>query len=369
MVISEKQLEVTLLGTGGGYGESIVRKLGNNDWIIVDSCIDPFTKSCLPLDFLQSKGVNIKEDVKLIVCTHWHDDHIRGISKLLSESLSAKFCMAPSNDTKKFLLLVGLDCNKSKYETSLASTIEISKCFEIINSRGANLIRAVQDKLIYYSNSNEIESKILALSPSDFILNEYDKEISSLITEYGNVNSKIVFQSPNDKSVALLVSVNSQNILLGSDLEFSEDPRKGWLCILDNCNSIKGKKASLFKIPHHGSSSSYHERIWNELLIENPVAKLTPWNLGRKLPKSEMIDVFLSHSHKLFITSGSTLFDSPKKRDKSLAKAIKKFNPTLQEVKYKFGQISCHLNLNQIWDGWQINLSGTAYQFERKSNS
>jgi len=29
--------EVTLLGTGGGYGESIVLHIGDNEWILVDS--------------------------------------------------------------------------------------------------------------------------------------------------------------------------------------------------------------------------------------------------------------------------------------------------------------------------------------------
>ncbi len=45
--------EITLIGTGGGYGESIVVHVGNNEWIVVDSCQDPFTKDSLPLLFLK----------------------------------------------------------------------------------------------------------------------------------------------------------------------------------------------------------------------------------------------------------------------------------------------------------------------------
>lgn len=36
---------VSLIGTGGGYGESVVVQLGLNNWIVVDSCIDPVTSA------------------------------------------------------------------------------------------------------------------------------------------------------------------------------------------------------------------------------------------------------------------------------------------------------------------------------------
>src|SRR6266496_6305280 len=97
--------EVTLIGTGGGYGESIVVHIGHNNWIVVDSCIDPVTKDSLPLKYLESIGVNPEISVKMIVCTHWHDDHILGISQLLKSSKNAMFCMARPNDLKKFLNL------------------------------------------------------------------------------------------------------------------------------------------------------------------------------------------------------------------------------------------------------------------------
>lgn len=89
----DDQFEVYLIGTGN-YGESVVLNLGMNNWIVVDSCIDPTSKEVLPLSFLKSKGVDIENDVKLIVCTHWHDDHIKGISKILEACKSSAFSMA-----------------------------------------------------------------------------------------------------------------------------------------------------------------------------------------------------------------------------------------------------------------------------------
>jgi glyoxylase-like metal-dependent hydrolase (beta-lactamase superfamily II) len=101
--------EVTILGTGGGYGESIIIHIGNNKWVIVDSCIDPHTRKNLPLNYLSSIGVNYRENVILIVCTHWHDDHIRGISHILSECLNSTFCMSNQTDKEKFSLFIQMD--------------------------------------------------------------------------------------------------------------------------------------------------------------------------------------------------------------------------------------------------------------------
>jgi hypothetical protein len=38
--------------------------------------------------------------------------------------------------------------------------------------------------------------------------------------------------------------------------------------------------ASLFKISHHGSANGHHDGIWTTMLINGPMAVLTPWTLG-----------------------------------------------------------------------------------------
>lgn len=76
------QVEVTLLGPG--FGESILVHIGDNHWIIIDSCIDSDTGSPAAITYLEGLGVDPGEAVKVIVATHWHDDHIGGISTLLS---------------------------------------------------------------------------------------------------------------------------------------------------------------------------------------------------------------------------------------------------------------------------------------------
>ena len=348
--------EVSLIGTGGGYGESIVIHLGNQEWIVVDSCIDPYTKKCLPLEYLISKKVDVSKNVKMIICTHWHDDHIRGISELFESCESSAFCMASVSDRKKFLSFVGLDYNKIEKDASTASTIEITKCLEIVKLRNLQIKAAAQDRLLLKLSF----AKIYSLSPSDFVINEFNNEISTLITEYGASNRKVIIQTPNEKSVALYITVNNYGVLLGSDLEVSTNKNKGWICILDNCQCFE-TRASLFKIPHHGSINGYHPRIWNELLNKNAVAQLTPWNqAGKVLPCKDMLECYLNHTDELYSTSSNALSNTAKKREKSIAKAIKNFNSSVSEVKYKLGIIRCQLNFLERNAKWNTDLFGEA---------
>lgn len=106
---NENEVEITLIGTGGGYGECIIVKLGISDWFIVDSCINPNTKEPLAIEYLKSINVNYSNDVKQIICTHWHDDHIRGLSTILELCPNAEFAPTRVNDIQKFYQLIGFD--------------------------------------------------------------------------------------------------------------------------------------------------------------------------------------------------------------------------------------------------------------------
>jgi beta-lactamase superfamily II metal-dependent hydrolase len=351
-------IEVSLIGTGGGYGESIVIHLGNQKWVVVDSCQDPKTKVCLPLEYLQRIGVDIANNVQMLVCTHWDDDHIRGISELLETAKSGRFCMAKVNDQKKFLQFVGLDSLKIKGTAS--STTEFGKCLELLGNRDHGPIGAVQDRTLL---SLDLGTTVLwSLSPSDFVVDEFDHEISGLIRDFGVPNRKYFTKSPNEKSVVLLLTVHGRSILLGADLEVSSDRRCGWLAILETSQVAKGKKASLFKIPHHGSENGYLPELWNDLLTMNPIAKLTPWNRNKKLPKEDMVKTYSALTSNLYITSSTHQSVSPKKRDNRIAQTIREFNPSLREIKYEYGVIRSRIHRDQAEDAWKVDLFGSAKQ-------
>jgi len=351
--------EISVLGTGGGYGECSIIHLGNNSWVVVDSCIDPLTHSSLPLNYLKKMHVDVANDVKLIICTHWHDDHILGISELLENCKNAKLSLAKTTDRVKFLSFVSLDFQKLRSEATASSTFEINRCFDILKSRQQDIISAVQDRLLISLDQGGNRNEIISLSPSDYIISEFDKEISTLITEFGDPNQKIVFQTPNTKSIVLFLKLGNHRAILGADLEVTEDIRHGWLNIINSCQSID-KKASHFKVPHHGSENGYHSKIWIELLKENPLSTLTPWNRNNKLPTPDMLKQLITHTDRLFMTS-KLLKDKPKDRKKEIEKIISRQKRNLREDRYHFGLIQSRIDFCDPNAEWEVALFGNAF--------
>jgi beta-lactamase superfamily II metal-dependent hydrolase len=352
--------EVTLIGTGGGYGESCIVHIGNNEWIVIDSCQDPHTKKSLPVDYLISIGVEVKTQVKCIICSHWHDDHILGMSQLLALCENALFFFASCTDKDKFLLLLDIDAAKAKDEVWSSSTTEFYRCLHIIADRSHIPKRASQDRILYKSKKNEINCEIWSLSPSDFTLSEFDKELSSLIKIVSQRNKKLVNKSPNAKSVVIYVKLNDHRILLGADLENAENKNEGWTNILENCISID-KKASLFKVPHHGSENGYSSAVWDSLLTDNPIAKITPWNRKITLPKIEMLKLLSMHSDKIYLTANvNTLGNKAKKREQSIERLILENNSSLHEIKYRHGIIRSRINIIQPNSDWEVTTFGDA---------
>src|SRR5258708_29371462 len=94
------EVEVSVFGTG--FGESIVVHLGENSWIVVDSCRSPTTRLPVPLEYLTRMGVNLAEHIALIVATHWDDDHIDGLAELFVEAKSAVFACPASLTAPEF---------------------------------------------------------------------------------------------------------------------------------------------------------------------------------------------------------------------------------------------------------------------------
>lgn len=128
--------------------------------------------------------------------------------------------------------------------------------------------------------------------------------------------------------------------------------------IVNNAQIID-RKSSLFKIPHHGSKNGYCKKVWDVLLKEDTVAKLTPWNKGNGLPDPDMLNRYCSLTEKVFMTSAH-INSKPKSRDRQIEKIIKKLNYRLQEIKYKKGIIRCRIPMDDANSEWQVKLMGSA---------
>jgi len=171
------QLEISVFGPG--RGESIVVHIGNDKWIIIDSCYDRDLGEPAALAYLRSIHVNLKENVVLIISTHWHDDHIRGLSKCVEECESAEFCCSEAfNNESFFQMISAYDINK--ITKSGSGTSEITNVFNLLSDRNQSAIKAIADRPVYKEGLGELACEVVALSPSDAQVDEFHYDIAGI---------------------------------------------------------------------------------------------------------------------------------------------------------------------------------------------
>lgn len=349
--------EITIIGTGGGYGESCVIHLGNQKWVVIDSCRNPLTKRSLALEYFERIGVNVELDVSLILCTHWHDDHIRGISELFEKCLNASFSFAKTIDKNKFFRLLSFDNYKVEKGSTISSTIEFNKCLNIITrSRPDSRIKlAGPDRLLFAVQVGPYRNSIISLSPSDEAVLNFDAEISSLITQYGPSNRKIIPNEPNLTSVAVIVQLGHYRALLGADLEVHpSDKNIGWEDVVSK-SQVLDKYCTYFKIPHHGSINAFHQGLWDNFL-DSPISTITPWSIGSKLPQQNMLTKYKGLSKELYITATKNPpKPNPKKRDKYINKLIEDLKLNIKEVPFSQGIIRSRISMTENDSQWEVD--------------
>lgn len=286
----KNEFELTLFGPG--YGESVVLHVGGGAWVIVDSCVDT-DGTPQALRYLESIDVNAAETVRLIVATHWHDDHIRGISRLVEVCDRATFCCASVLLRREFLTAVG--ALEGRPPSGLGSGLkEVHSVFSRLASVASIPKLAIANRTIFVTGGCEIR----ALSPDDANFINFLRTMGSLLSGPGKTRIRIPSLSPNDVSVALWVKVGEVTVLLGSDLE-----KRGWTAVLENVAPIEGK-ASVFKVPHHGSEDAHEPGVWKQMLELEPHAVLTPWRRGnRTLPTQRDVNRILSHTPNAYATA------------------------------------------------------------------
>ena len=271
-----KQSELELSIFGPGYGEALLLHIGAGKWLLVDSCFDPISKQPASLKYLRDLNIDVKQAVELIVVTHWHDDHVRGISKIFEQCESAQFVISNALRDEEFLTLASAP--SALRSSGLKEFHEVLQLLELRKLSGVRLNSpklASIDRLLYRDRiegvSNPFEVKIFALSPSDESILQARLAFTQLFTKEKQIRGRFPSLTPNHTSVVLWVEIGQHKILLGADLENTSNPKTGWTVILDESAVVSGK-AGLYKVPHHGSENAHHNRVWSNLLSETPHA-------------------------------------------------------------------------------------------------
>jgi hypothetical protein len=361
------ELEVSVIGPG--KGECIVVHLGHNEWCIVDSCIPRESATPAALNYLGGFGREALQGVKLIVATHWHDDHIRGLSKLLEGMPNAAFACSLALSAENFAILV------EQARTAMQSNSGVDEFAEIfdllLKNRGAvpkNLTApkfAVENrKLLHLSGgSRTYPVTVTALSPSDGTVKKAFKDISKWLPKIGERQTKIVNQSPNRTSVVLWLEIGSRRVLLGADLENTDTAGEGWLAVFTA--SHIGTGAKIFKVSHHGSENGEHSDIWTKLLLGNPVAVVTPFVGGvTRLPRAKDLLRISSRTDSLYCTAEGP--GKPPNRDKVVDKTMARVTLDRRVVEGKPGHVRVRWSLSQETQPPGIELFHGAYKYKAK---
>ena len=323
----DDETEVSLFGPG--YGECVLIHLGNQRWVVVDSCLDPDGQPAA-LSYLNQLGLDPAESVCMIVTTHWHDDHIRGMAQVVEVCQGAGFCCANALTRQEFLSAVG--ALERRPATPAGSGVrELFNVFGSLNARTVTPLYASPNRRIYQRDG----CTIWTLSPSDAVYQTFLRRIHEILPAVNEPKRRIPSLEPNDVSVVLLIEIDETAILLGGDLE-----RQGWLAILDDPQPHP--KASVFKVPHHGSENAHERRVWEEMLERTPVAVLTPWRRGgRSIPTASGTRQILSHTDRAYITASpqSITGGSLRRRDRMVQRTIRESGVAIRSITPSTGMV------------------------------
>ncbi len=365
---TSNEIEVTVIGPG--YGECCLVHIGGGNWIVVDSCINNRSGDPAAVSYLENLGIDVSTAIKMLIVTHYHDDHIKGVSGLFDTSISARLCLPAAMDSREFTCRVEAFSGKVLGPTG-SVTKEIRSLLEIARRRsksgGPAIIRAVTQRTILELPSREsghgLPCTVKCLSPSD---SEYESAIENLAKSYAQAlesKKRPSATAPNDFSIVLSITIGDASVLLGSDLEHSKDARRGWIAAVAS-TSDGYSPAAVVKIPHHGGKSGHSEEMWQHLVVDAPVAALTPWQKGgNELPTEADVVRILTRTTTAYCSAGPRRSSSKVYRRSPVVRTIRESGVRIFPAEPETGVIRMRCGASDCADpgNWRVDLYDGAF--------
>jgi len=272
-----EETEVMLFGPG--YGEALAVHLGDGVWLLVDSCIDPEADAPASAAYLAAIGVR-PDQVRVIVASHWHDDHVRGISQLTAAYPEADFLISAVFDDREAAAFLAAYSGSSSSGLSRGT----KELYEIVTARNA-VIPALHRSIVFEDALNGRQVRVTALSPVPAAFSRAIAHMAGYVPTKGDPINHVPELRPNIEAVVLRIDFGDDAVLLGADLE--EHAAFGWSAIVADSWSGSRRAATAYKVSHHGSCTGDCGEIWASLLQPEPIACMTPFMKGRqRLPSN-----------------------------------------------------------------------------------
>jgi hypothetical protein len=307
--------------------------------------------------------VNPAAGVDLVVCTHWHDDHLRGIASVLAACPNARFvCSAALRETA-FLELVALGEEiRGPHGSGLREIEHVLQQVQQRRDRSepAPLTAGKAGTVLLETLIGASPVKVSALSPSD----ADDQRMAQVFREHRDqllaqqYRCSIPSLHPNLASVALLFEIGAERVLLGADMEHRNSPATGWNAILSG--PAAGSPSSLYKVAHHGSATGDTPEIWTRLLMPDCHALLAPnQRLANPLPKPADVSRILSRTNHAYATAPAQM---PRKRlEQPAERLLRSKGIEIRETPAAQGQVRGRKRIGDAAP-WEVAMFGRAFR-------
>jgi hypothetical protein len=358
------EFELSLFGPG--TGECVVMHVGGGQWVIVDSFIDSRTKQPVALSYLSHLGVDVATAVRLLVVTHWHDDHMRGAAATLEAAVNATFCCSVALRKDEFSKVAA---QANDLMAASSDVDEIYRIFGILKDRKAphsttafgRLKYAEEDKRLIQCSPGSAPVELWSLSPSSASITRSLHEFSEMVPELRSGKNHLPRQKANDVSVVLFLQAGDIRVLLGADLQSNTASDRGWRAVLAS-RARPQERAHVIKVPHHGSQNAHHPDVWRLMLEASPIALVTPYASGvDPLPTERDRARLATLANRAYCTAPSNGWTPPKKGqpvDRVIAEASR-------QIRAIDAKIPGHLRVRRRFQGkseFRIEMFNGAYQ-------
>jgi hypothetical protein len=285
--------------------------------------------------------------VDLIVASHWHADHVRGLGRLVDRCRSASFSCAQAMVGEEFIVFAE-EMASASASTDGAKLADFREAIRHLRDRGATIRWAQGNKLLKAWNPsgaipNVPRCVVTALSPSDLEYTAFIAEVAAARPMPTRPKRAAVAISPNLVSIVLHVQFGDLSVLLGADMEVHHDPLRGWTAAIAAGYEAGLAPAHLLKVPHHGSVTGHHEELWTRLLSPRPVAVVTPFNKlpdARKLPKAADVVRLTDLTSRLYQTAPAIRTTS-RGREAAVERGLRDNNIVLRDAAQPLGMVRC----------------------------
>lgn len=299
--IDPPALEVHVLG--GGEGESVVIKLPDGGWGVVD-CYSRDEHANPTIQYLRERGVR----TLLFVClTHAHDDHFLGMVKLIEEFKPLEFwrfgCLSPAHVAKllQYSKLRSKEAGGVKGRELTRSTKELFDIFALARAgaeSGAMRVQRLTSRMTIYPLPRDDPPGLVieCLSPTGRQIERYESAILECVGPDDQIARNLEHSRHNDVSVVLKITHGAATIILGGDLEAA-----GWKEVVEEYGE-QNMRASAVKVSHHGSENGYRPGLWQYFSASGkPIAVIAPRHRCG-LPKPAALTVISRHAGVILAT-------------------------------------------------------------------